>query len=101
MQTSKGNRAEANLVSGDCSVNRKEREIVTRITHEELPSLLGFIKRLKTRKKEPKSSREMEGRIAGRSIRKLRVKAANGGAVFILYVQPVSSSMWALQEYSL
>lgn len=35
-------------------MNRKDREIVTIITHEELVSLSGCIERVKTRQKEPK-----------------------------------------------
>lgn len=67
-------------------MNRNEREIVIRIIYEELLLLLGFIKRIKIREKELKFSREMEGRIVGRSIRNLRVKVVNRGVVFIFYV---------------
>lgn len=37
-------------------MNRKDREIVTRITHEELVSLSGCIERIKTGRKNQKSS---------------------------------------------
>lgn len=41
-------------------MNRKDREIVTRITHEELVSLSGCIERIKTRQKEPKIQHKSE-----------------------------------------
>lgn len=46
-------RAKVNLISG-LSVTRKDREVVTRITHEELLSLPGCRQRIKIGQNEPK-----------------------------------------------